>query len=371
MQRAIRRPYLLIAALVIVMSSMVLTTPEAGASGSHAPEHMPNVVGLSKAQVYAVMRADQLFFRTVGPGSVGGKWVTVTSEIPAAGTLVPWRSTVILRTSDVVVHPRRRVPNLIGLSPTRVLAAMKAAELYFTTTGPGSTTGKWARVVRQSPAPGTVVAWHASVAVTTSLVAGHPKEHVPNLVGLSPASVARLIKSSQLRLHLAGPGSTNGTWTRVLRQSPEPGTVVAWHGVVNVTVTIVRAHPSTPTPTTTTVPATTTTYPGEPTTTTTVAPTTTTTVAPTTTTTIRRSVSRDFRVGIATWYSYIPGRCASWFLPMGTHVTVLDLETGRTVSCIITDHEAARGDRVIDLSETQFALLAPLPKGVIRVKVSW
>ena len=33
--------------------------------------------------------------------------------------------------------------------------------------------------------------------------------------------------------------------------------------------------------------------------------------------------------------------------------------------------EAAHGDRVVDLSETQFAQLAPLSKGVVVVRVSW
>ena len=351
---------------------MVLITPEAGASGTPAPELMPNVVGLTQAQVFAVMRADQLFFHTQGPGSAAGNWVTVTSEIPAAGTLVPWRSTVILTTSLVAVHPLRPVPNLIGLSPTRVLALMKVAELYFTTNGPGSATGKWARVVRQSPAPGTLVTWHASVSLTTAPTVAHPSERVPSLIGLSRTRATAVIKASQLRIRTQGPGSTSNTWTTIVRQSPAPGTLVAWHGVVTATVTIVRAHPVS---TTTTVPpTTTTTYPGETTTstvstTTTVSPTPTTT--PTTTTTIRRSVSRDFRIGIATWYSYIPGRCATWFLPMGIHVKVLDLATGRSITCVVTDHEAARGDRVIDLSETQFAMLAPLYKGVIRVKISW
>jgi rare lipoprotein A (peptidoglycan hydrolase) len=38
---------------------------------------------------------------------------------------------------------------------------------------------------------------------------------------------------------------------------------------------------------------------------------------------------------------------------------------------VVTDKEAAHGDRVVDLNQSQFAQLAPLTKGVIRVKVSW
>ena len=372
MQRTFHRPFSLVATLVVLMSSMVLITPEAGASGTHAPERMPNVVGLSKAQVFAVMRADQLFFRTKGPGSANGTWVSVTSEIPAAGTLVPWRSTVILTTTLVAVHPPRRVPNLVGLSPSRVVAAMKAAELYFVPHGPGSATGKWGRVVRQSPAPGTLVAWHASVVVTTALGVAHPRARVPSLLGLSRARADAILAANHLRIRTQGPGSASNTWTKIVRQSPAPGTLVPWNGTVVATVTIIRAHPAAPPATTLSDPSTTTTtYPGETTSSTTTTVPTTTTIAPTTTTTVHRSVSHDYRIGVATWYSYVPGRCATWFLPMGIQVRVIDLETGRSITCLVTDHEAARGDRVIDLSETDFARLAPLAKGIIDVRVSW
>jgi rare lipoprotein A (peptidoglycan hydrolase) len=80
---------------------------------------------------------------------------------------------------------------------------------------------------------------------------------------------------------------------------------------------------------------------------------------------------KRYRIGDATWYSYIPGRCATWYLPKGTRITVRDLKTGKAVHCIVTDREAAHGNRVVDLNETQFAQLAPLARGVIVVKVSW
>jgi beta-lactam-binding protein with PASTA domain len=369
--------------IILLMSSLVFATSNADASG-HAPVHMPNVVGLTKAQVYATMRSAQLFFRTQGPGSAHANWVTVVAETPTAGTLVPWRSTVTLTTSLHAVHVERRVPRLIGLTKARVYAVMKAAQLFFRTVGPGSSNGKWVAVARQSPAEGTLVAWHATVTITTRLSVPHPKRRVPRLLGLSRARALALMKADQLILRAGGAGASTGTWTKVLRQSPAPGTLVVWHAVVNVAVTKTPTRPvattttTNPTTTTSTTPtSTTTTYPGETTTstsstttTTTTHPTTTTT-RPVTTTTRKPSKSRDFRVGVATWYSYIPGRCATWFLPYGTRVTVRDLATGRAIVCRVTDKEAARGDRVVDLSETQFAQLAPLSKGVIRVRVSW
>jgi hypothetical protein len=38
---------------------------------------------------------------------------------------------------------------------------------------------------------------------------------------------------------------------------------------------------------------------------------------------------------------------------------------------VITDRENAGGNHVVDLSETQFAQLEPLWRGVISVKVTW
>jgi rare lipoprotein A (peptidoglycan hydrolase) len=128
-------------------------------------------------------------------------------------------------------------------------------------------------------------------------------------------------------------------------------------------------------PTSTTSPNPTTTYPGETTTTgaTTTSAATTTTVRATTTT-VKKRVPREpvrYRIGWATWYSYFPGRCATSFLPFGTRLHVRDLANGRTVVCVVTDREGRGEGRVVDLSATQFAQLAPLAKGVVRVKVSW
>ena len=105
-----------------------------------------------------------------------------------------------------------------------------------------------------------------------------------------------------------------------------------------------------------------------------VSPVTTTTICkvPVTTTTLRhRKRSRDYRIGDATWYRYIPGHCATWYLPRGTHITVRDLATGKVIHCIASDREGAHGNRVVDLDSQQFAELAPLSKGVVVVKVSW
>jgi beta-lactam-binding protein with PASTA domain len=310
----------------LFLSSLVFTTPYAGASTQHAPIHMPNVVGRSRAQLYAIMRHDALYFNTRGPGTSNGTWRTVAAQSPAPGKLVAWHATVTITTSMRGYTGTRPVPRVIGLSKAQVFAAMRKADLYFTTRGPGSAGGTWVVALRQSPAAGTLVAWHSSVIITTALKKPRPKPVIKVVVKVKPKPKK--------------PVTTTSTT-------------------------------STTTSTTSTTSTTTTTYPGEPTTSTTSTTSTTTTTLPTTTTTIKRSKSRDFRVGIATWYSYFPSRCATWYLPLGTRVTVRDLATGRSVTCRATDRESTRGDHVVDLSETQFAQLSPLWRGVIRVKVSW
>lgn len=309
----------------LLLTSLVLTTSYAGASSAHAPVRMPNVVGRTRAQLYAIMRHDALYFNTHGPGTSHATWRTVAAQSPAAGKLVAWHSTVSITTSMRAYRGTRAVPRVIGLSKAQVFAQMRKADLYFTTRGPGSADGTWVVARRQSPAAGTLVAWHSTVLITTALARPRPKPVIKVIVKTKP-------------------------------KKP---------------VTTTTLKPPTTTSTTTTSTTTTTTYPGETTTSTSTTTTTTTLAPPTTTTTIKRSKSRDFRVGIATWYSYIPGRCATWYLPLGTRVTVRDLATGRTVVCRATDREATHGDRVVDLSETQFAQLSPLWRGVLRVKVSW
>ena len=65
---------------------------------------MPNVVGMDQAQVLAAMRTAKLFYKTQGPGhgtpTSNGTWTKVVSEIPAAGTKVPYQSTVTLNVTQ-------------------------------------------------------------------------------------------------------------------------------------------------------------------------------------------------------------------------------------------------------------------------------
>ena len=295
---------------------------------------MPELVGKTRAEVYAIMRADQLYFTTHGPGSANGSWRVVVAQSPRAGTLVAWHAQAELSTclhAAAARHAPRRMPDLVGKTRAEVFDIMRAVQLYFTTHGPGSASGRWRVVLAQSPRPGTLVAWHteSSLRVTT-------------------ARTHRLAAKAPVKK----------------KRRPTTTTTTTVHHVPVTTTTR-------PKPTTTTTSTTTTTYPGETTTTS-----VTTTTAPVTTTTLKpkpkpRPKVVRYRVGDATWYYYIPGRCATWYLPYGTRLTIRDLDTGKVIHCVDTDREGAHGNRVVDLSRQQFAQLAPPSQGVIHVKVSW
>jgi rare lipoprotein A (peptidoglycan hydrolase) len=83
------------------------------------------------------------------------------------------------------------------------------------------------------------------------------------------------------------------------------------------------------------------------------------------------SVGAHAAVGGATWFAWHPGQCASPFLPHGTELTVTDLATGKTITCLVTDTEAHNPGRVVDLSNWCFQELAPLAQGVIEVRITW
>jgi beta-lactam-binding protein with PASTA domain len=72
------------------------TTTTLAGQGQRA---VPDVVGLDYAQAYAAMKKAVLYFTTTGPGAGTTTWTKVTSESPAAGTMVPYKSTVVLNVS--------------------------------------------------------------------------------------------------------------------------------------------------------------------------------------------------------------------------------------------------------------------------------
>ena len=302
------RPRILSAGALALSLLVLAPSGLAGATG-HAPVRMPRLVGLDRPHVYAVMRSLGLYFVTRGPGAADGHWQSVRAQSVRPGTLVPWHSQVALAVSTAPWTGPRAVPRLVGLNRPQVYAAMRHAHLFFVTQGPGGLDGHWNRVVSQRPAAGTQVGYQSTVWLTVTIVRPRP-----------------------------------------------PATTTTVH------------HPTTTTSTTTST--TTTTTPGETTTTTSPTDSTTTTTHPVTTTTVRRRPHK-YAYGLATWYSYIPGRCATWFIPYGHRLWIMDLSTHKVITCVVSDIQASKSNHIVDLSMSDFSRLAPLARGIVRVKIWW
>ena len=75
--------------------------------------------------------------------------------------------------------------------------------------------------------------------------------------------------------------------------------------------------------------------------------------------------------GGATWYQVTSGTCAHRRAPMGTVITVTNNANGATATCTVADRGPFGSGRILDLSTTVFAELAPLSSGVISVTATW
>ncbi len=75
--------------------------------------------------------------------------------------------------------------------------------------------------------------------------------------------------------------------------------------------------------------------------------------------------------GKATWYYWNPGECAHRTIAKGTIVTVTNVGTGATTTCVVTDRGPYGAGKIIDLDSTVFAQIASLDEGVIDVHITW
>jgi serine/threonine-protein kinase len=91
---------------------------------------------------------------STGPGPTTATTTTTTT------TTTPTTPTT---TTTLAGEGLRAVPNLVGMDQSQVYAAMRKAQLYFSTKGPGAGTTAWTQVVSEEPIAGTMVKWHSSV----------------------------------------------------------------------------------------------------------------------------------------------------------------------------------------------------------------
>ena len=85
------------------------------------------------------------------------------SKGPAPSTTTTSTTTT---TTTLAGQGLRAVPNVVGDNQAQVVAAMKNAVLYYTTTGPNANTTKWTKVVSENPSAGTMVPYKSSVTLT-------------------------------------------------------------------------------------------------------------------------------------------------------------------------------------------------------------
>ncbi len=86
----------------------------------------------------------------------------VTTTVPPVATTTTVPATT---TTTVAGEGPRPVPNVVGMDQAQVFAAMRQAQLYFSTRGPNAGTKKWTIAVSTQPAPGTSVPWHSTIIV--------------------------------------------------------------------------------------------------------------------------------------------------------------------------------------------------------------
>jgi rare lipoprotein A (peptidoglycan hydrolase) len=104
---------------------------------------------------------------------------------------------------------------------------------------------------------------------------------------------------------------------------------------------------------------------------TTAAP-TTTTVVPTTTTTAAPKPTRS-ESGVASYYAqpWSKKGCAHKTIAKGTTLTVTNVATGKSATCVVNDRGPFIAGRIVDLDTTIFRQLASPSAGVFRARITW
>ena len=385
-------------ALVVVLS--LLGPLPLRASGAPI-SRMPNLVGLTRAQTFAVMRAHKLYFVTTGAGSSDGTWQFVQSQSPAAGAPAPVKANAHLIVNKIVKGGPRPMPQMIGLSHSAAIAVLRANGLYYQSEGPGSSNNTWSRVVGQSPTAGVIVQWlaHITLRVATAVHPTTTTTHPRTTTSTTTATTSTTTSTTT-----TNPGSSTSTTVASSTTMPTTPAVITPYGTLppytRVGETLTPLARSTSgnkvlvrslSPTTCIVQRNTLSFrwpgicvyqfqdPGN------------ANYLPAQSITRRMQVDHQ-AVGQATYYSYIPGYCASHYVQMfpgspprtywfrrGTMIKVTNLANHLFIRCRVTDHEAGSLPRVVDLSMTQFSQLIGRPGdfnaikiyGVLNVIISW
>ena len=238
--------------------------------GAFTTSHpVPSLIGLSEHGALSVLSEDGYGFSITVQGyqhSPAARSGTILSQNPAAGRSLNQGATVrvVLSSGPSAV----KVPNVRGLSCSEATTALSDAGLKVScpssrihasaTVAAGKVIAEYlgttrnprhARVgatielvISSGPPAGSTTTTTSSPTTTTSSTSttttnpAHPARAVPHLVGLTPSQVHAAMTTAELYYVTLGPGSQNGTWTKVVSQDPVAGTKVPWHSSVTVHV---------------------------------------------------------------------------------------------------------------------------------------
>ena len=88
-------------------------------------------------------------------------------------------------------------------------------------------------------------------------------------------------------------------------------------------------------------------------------------------TTPQQPQNTNSQSGQASYYAYKPGGCAHKSIPKGTVVTVTNVATDKSTTCVVNDRGPFVAGRIIDLDTRVFTQLASTSGGVFRARISW
>ena len=117
---------------------------------------MPDVRGMSEKEAAELLASQSLTYRVVGEGG------EVTGQIPAAMSMLPGRSQVILYMGEEVPSEKVSVPDLSGLTMWEANMIAEEYGIYLQVRGSSVT---WARITDQDFLPGTEVELGTTVTV--------------------------------------------------------------------------------------------------------------------------------------------------------------------------------------------------------------
>lgn len=254
----------------IVAAVVVVAAVGLGAAwklGAFSVNHtVPTVVGLTKAQATTLLSSDGFTVSITGPvSSPSVPAGSVVSQTPMAGTNATSGATVSIAISggpNTIAIP----VNILGVdcaTATQMLSTVGltaicplSAQIYSSTFGVGHVaevlyngqvnpsavpTGSTVTLaISKGVDPSTTTSStpgssSTTTSTTTITVNPHGPRAVPNFVGMSKAQVFATAKTSEL-YYSTNWTSTTTSWHVVVSQRPAPGTQIAWHGMVHLTV---------------------------------------------------------------------------------------------------------------------------------------